>query len=125
MSASASTAVFLKSFPDHTCGTFRDRRMAPSGRLQAVPKPKPVHLTPRELEVLALLFEGLPNKLICRRLGISAGTVKVHMTNIMRTLDVSSRLQAVISAQRMGLLLDGQGASTHALTQCCTEEARR
>ena len=63
-----------------------------------------VRLTPRQLEVLALLCEGLPNKLISRRLDIAAGTVKVHIASILRELGVSSRLQAVVAAQRCGLL---------------------
>jgi DNA-binding CsgD family transcriptional regulator len=69
-------------------------------------------LTPRELEVLALLCEGLPNKLIERRLGIGAGTVKCHVANILSKLDVASRLQAVIEAHRRGLVnrdADGPG----------------
>ena len=61
-----------------------------------------VHLTPRQLEVLSLLCEGLPNKLICRRLNIAAGTVKVHMGVILRELGVTSRLQAVVAASRRG-----------------------
>jgi DNA-binding NarL/FixJ family response regulator len=64
-------------------------------------------LTPRELEVLALLCEGLPNKLIERRLGIGAGTVKCHVANILSKLGVASRLQAVIEAHRRGLLAAG------------------
>ena len=63
-------------------------------------------LTPRELEVLALLCEGLPNKLIERRLGIGAGTVKCHVANILSKLGVASRLQAVIEAHRRGLITD-------------------
>jgi len=51
-----------------------------------------LRLTPRQLEVLALLCEGLPNKLICRRLSISAGTVKAHISGILRELGVASRL---------------------------------
>ena len=61
-------------------------------------------LTPRQLEVLALLCEGLPNKLIARRLDIASGTVKVHVVQILRTLNVSSRLQAVITARDLGLV---------------------
>jgi DNA-binding CsgD family transcriptional regulator len=61
-------------------------------------------LTPRETEVLALLCEGLPNKLIERRLGIGAGTVKCHVANILSKLGVASRLQAVVEAHRRGLL---------------------
>lgn len=66
-----------------------------------------VRLTPRQLEVLALLCEGLPNKLICRQLSISAGTVKAHISGILRELGVTSRLQAVVAARRCGLLGDG------------------
>lgn len=65
-----------------------------------------VRLTPRELEVLALLCEGLPNKLIARRLDIATGTVKIHVGRILAELGVSSRLQAVVAAQRLGLLAD-------------------
>lgn len=61
-------------------------------------------LTPRQLEVLSLLGEGLSNKLICRRLNIAPGTVKVHITGILRELGVTSRLQAVVAARRCGLL---------------------
>ena len=68
-------------------------------------------LTPRELEVLALLCEGLPNKLIERRLAIGAGTVKCHVANILSKLGVASRLQAVIEAHRRGLLANGEGRS--------------
>src|SRR3982750_2739274 len=63
-----------------------------------------IHLTPRQLEVLELLAEGLPNKLICRRLNISTGTVKVHVANIMRTLNAQSRTQAAIIAHRYQLV---------------------
>src|SRR4051812_43157941 len=62
-----------------------------------------VHLTPRQRDVLALLCEGLPNKLICRRLDISPGTVKAHISSILRELGVSSRLQAVVAAREAGL----------------------
>ena len=61
------------------------------------------HLTPRQREVLALLCEGLPNKLIGRRLNIACGTVKIHVMQILRALNVSSRLQAVIAVRSLGL----------------------
>lgn len=66
--------------------------------------PHPARLTPRQREVLALLCEGLPNKLICRRLNISPGTVKAHISSIFRELGVGSRLQAVVAARARGLL---------------------
>src|SRR3712207_3107295 len=65
-------------------------------------------LTPREVEVLALLCEGLSNKLICRRLNICTGTVKCHVASILATLGVASRLQAVVAAHRFGLVPGSQ-----------------
>jgi DNA-binding NarL/FixJ family response regulator len=63
-----------------------------------------LYLTPRQLEVLSLLCEGLPNKLIGRRLNISGCTVKIHISSILRALNVSSRLQAVVAARRVALV---------------------
>jgi DNA-binding NarL/FixJ family response regulator len=57
-------------------------------------------LTPREREVLALLADGLPNKLIARRLEISEKTVKAHLTNIFQRIGVTDRTQAALWAQR-------------------------
>jgi DNA-binding NarL/FixJ family response regulator len=72
-----------------------------------------VRLTPRELEVLSLLAEGLSNKLICRRLGISPGTVKIHVSRVLAELGVSSRLEAVVVGQRLGVLrIDASAAES-------------
>ena len=49
------------------------------------------------------MCEGLPNKLICRELGIATGTVKVHISCILRELGATSRLQAVVAAIARGL----------------------
>jgi DNA-binding CsgD family transcriptional regulator len=62
----------------------------------------PEHLTPRQLDVLGLLCEGLSNKAIGRRLNISGATVKIHVARILQALNVSSRLQAVIAARSCG-----------------------
>ncbi len=62
------------------------------------------HLTPRQLEVLALLCAGLSNKLICRQLNISPSTCKVHISSILRELGVTSRVQAVVRAHRSGIV---------------------
>lgn len=64
-----------------------------------------LHLSPRQMEVLALLVQGLPNKAICRTLGLADGTVKTHIAAIMRTLDVSTRTQAVYELSRLGVRL--------------------
>ncbi len=60
-------------------------------------------LSEREREVLGLLVEGLPNKLIARRLQISEKTVKSHLTRIFRELDVTDRTQAALWAERQGV----------------------
>ena len=61
-------------------------------------------LTHRELEVLGLLAEGLPNKGIADRLGISDQTVKFHIASIMGKLGASNRVETVRRAVRRGLL---------------------
>jgi DNA-binding NarL/FixJ family response regulator len=62
-------------------------------------------LTPRELEVLQLLAEGLPNKTIARQLSISEHTVKFHLNAIMSKLGAQSRTEAVVRATRLGLII--------------------
>jgi DNA-binding NarL/FixJ family response regulator len=66
-------------------------------------------LSLREREVLGLLVEGLPNKLIARRLQISEKTVKSHLTRIFRELGVTDRTQAALWAERHGMA--GGGAA--------------
>ena len=61
-------------------------------------------LTPREIEVLELLAEGLPNKSIAERLGISDQTVKFHVASILAKLGASNRTDAVRLALRRGLI---------------------
>jgi DNA-binding NarL/FixJ family response regulator len=62
-------------------------------------------LTPRQLEVWALLVQGKPNKAICRQLGLSESTVKTHLAVIFQKLGVHSRTEAVVAAARLGLRL--------------------
>lgn len=64
----------------------------------------PVELTPRELEVLFLLAEGLPNKGVAARLSVSEHTIKFHVNSIMGKLNAQSRTEAVTRATRLGLL---------------------
>ncbi len=63
-------------------------------------------LSGREREVLLMVVEGLPNKLIARRLEISEKTVKAHLTNVFRRLGVTDRTQAALWAERNGLTRD-------------------
>lgn len=60
-------------------------------------------LTPREQEILCHLAEGQSNKAIARRLGISDGTVKLHVKAILRKLEVHSRVEAAVIAVERGL----------------------
>ena len=60
-------------------------------------------LTPRETEILGLLAEGQSNKAIARNLGISDGTVKLHVKAILRKLNVHSRVEAAVMAVEKGL----------------------
>ena len=62
-------------------------------------------LTPREHDVLMLLAEGLPNKVVADRLQISEHTVKFHVNAIMGKLGAQSRTEAVVLATRRGLIL--------------------
>ncbi|MEA2286992.1 MAG: hypothetical protein QOJ21_3035, partial [Solirubrobacteraceae bacterium] len=72
--------------------------------LTARAEPDPLSaLSAREREVLGLLLDGLPNKLIARRLEISEKTVKSHLTRIFREIGVSDRTQAALWAERQGL----------------------
>jgi len=70
----------------------RSEPAAPAGGLSA-----------REREVLACVVEGLPNKLIARRLGISEKTVKAHLTSVFRAIGVDDRTQAAMWATRNGI----------------------
>ena len=64
-------------------------------------------LTARQMEVLRLLALGKPNKVIARELGLSEGTVKIHLSAIFRVLDVNNRTEAVLAAQQLELDLGG------------------
>jgi DNA-binding NarL/FixJ family response regulator len=61
--------------------------------------------TPRETEVLALVAQGLTNREVAGRLGLSVRTVNAHLFALYKKLGVSSRMHAVREAERRGLLL--------------------
>lgn len=68
-----------------------------------IPSSEP--LTPRELQVLQLVAQGLPNKGIARRLGISENTAKFHVASLCGKLGASSRTEGVTIAARRGLII--------------------
>jgi DNA-binding NarL/FixJ family response regulator len=58
-------------------------------------------LTERQIDVMRLLSQGKPNKLIARDLGISEGTVKIHLAAIFRALNVRNRVEAVVASRTL------------------------
>jgi DNA-binding NarL/FixJ family response regulator len=66
-------------------------------------------LTQRQSEVMLLLAQGKPNKMICRDLRLSEGTVKVHVSAILRALNVHSRSQVIVELARRGIQVDRPG----------------
>lgn len=82
-----------------------DEELAPAQRDDAARSPPvDVSLTPRELEVLALLAEGASNKTIARRLAISVHTAKFHVASVIDKLDAIGRTDAVAHAARLGII---------------------
>jgi len=75
--------------------------LGPDARSEAPVEP----LTPRELEVLRLVAEGLPNKAIADRLDITEHTVKFHVNAVLGKLGAQSRTEAAMRAARLGLIV--------------------
>jgi two-component system, NarL family, nitrate/nitrite response regulator NarL len=94
--AAFAVAEGLLVFDETLAGEVLERRGAPLVTAE--------NLTPRELEVLELVAEGLSNKLVAVRLGISEHTAKFHVNAILTKLGVQSRTEAVVRAARLGLL---------------------
>lgn len=81
-----------------------------------VPAPSPqiiarLGLTPRQTDVLLLLLQGKPNKLIARELNLSVETIKDHVAAVLRSLNVSSRTQAVLAITQMLAAASGNGGT--------------
>jgi len=72
--------------------------------IQTDQKSKVKKLTPRQIDVLRGIAKGLPNKLIAYELGLTEGTVKVHITVILKSLGVSNRTGAVMEAVKKGYI---------------------
>ena len=81
-----------------------DVALVPPTTIVSVSADGDVPLTPRELEVLTLLAEGLSNKAIARRLGISVHTAKFHVGALIDKFDAVGRTDAVAQAARRGVI---------------------
>ncbi len=93
------------SLPRSLLSSERSELRMPSGNVAPDPN---LHLTPRQLEVLALLARGRSNKTIARELDIAEATVKTHLTTIFKALNVSSRGEASAVAARMAKIRETQ-----------------
>ena len=60
-------------------------------------------ITPRQAEVLELVLAGKSNKVICRELGLAEGTVKNHVAAVLKALNATNRVEAVIAAAKLGI----------------------
>jgi two-component system, NarL family, nitrate/nitrite response regulator NarL len=75
------------------------------GRTSGTPAARP--LSTRQMQVLALIAQGKPNKVVARELGLSENTVRVHVSAMFVQLGVNSRTAAVLAAQQAGLVTTG------------------
>jgi DNA-binding NarL/FixJ family response regulator len=107
---SSTTAVILSALRLVLAGgTY-----VPREAMASAPPPAPVahipeaslkglDITPRQAEVLELVLEGKSNKVICRELGLAEGTVKNHVAAVLKALNATNRVEAVIAAGKLGL----------------------
>lgn len=104
---SAGAVGFLPKSADRG-SLIRMVRQVSSGQLYYPSLQMPAHapetLTPRQLEVLVLLAEGLPNKRICQALNLTEHTVKTHLKAIFALLDAHNRTECVAQARALGLI---------------------
>jgi DNA-binding NarL/FixJ family response regulator len=91
-------------FNDKTVIGSKEAVVPPSVAAKLAGRQSVEDLTPRELEVLRLLAEGKPNKLIASALSIAEVTVKSHVRAIFTKLNVLSRTEAIAAASRSGLI---------------------
>ncbi|MFI7063216.1 response regulator [Kribbella sp. NPDC050124] len=119
--AGASGFLLKHSTPDELANAVRvvaagDALLAPSvtrrlvedfARVQPVVPITPVHLTPRETDVLRQVARGLSNRQIAAELVLAEQTVKTHVSNILTKLDLRDRAQAVVYAYEAGVVSPG------------------
>ncbi|MCC6279229.1 MAG: response regulator transcription factor [Saprospiraceae bacterium] len=91
----------------HKIASTWSKKEEEPARLSLLPDEKvlvSLNITPRELEVLQLIAQGLSNQEIATRLFLSLNTVKTHTSNVFSKLDVQRRTQAIQKAKELGLL---------------------
>ncbi|WP_343628157.1 response regulator transcription factor [Roseateles sp.] len=95
--------VPLADGPGHSVGTKLQQvhALASQAGYQTTAGLESLQLTPRQTDVLALLLQGKPNKIIARELGVSVETIKDHVAAVLKALGVSSRTQAVLAVGQM------------------------
>ncbi len=103
MSASITGRMSYKSL---YCATEEMPTQIPASQQE-----EPVSLSRRQIEVLALLVQGLSNKQIARALGLAQGTVKIHVGVLFQKLGVTSRTAAAVAGAR--LVASRQPAAAH------------
>lgn len=106
VSKASGTSVMMEAIAATLAGdTFVGPGLSPATQGEAVDEDGggPAQLTPRQLDVLAMLRKGKSNKEIARDLRLAEITVKLHVTAIFRALGVHNRTQAALAAEQMGL----------------------
>ncbi len=91
-------------------GTYLPREAIGQRTVPSMPAPElstdvatRLGITPRQADVLVLLLDGKSNKVICRELNLAESTVKNHVAAVFKALNVTTRVQAVLAAARLGL----------------------
>ncbi|MFX1680711.1 response regulator transcription factor [Mitsuaria sp. CC2] len=99
--APASAAVAAEAAPGNNAKLNQVQALASQAGYQTTEGLESLQLTPRQTDVLALLLQGKPNKIIARELGVSVETIKDHVAAVLKALGVSSRTQAVLAVGQM------------------------
>jgi len=109
LEAGAASYVLKDTLSDNLVGTIRDvyhgrSTLAPDVEARLAERAGNAHLTPREVQVVELISQGMRNKEIAATLGISFETAQVHVKNILAKLKVQDRTAAVSVAVRRGII---------------------
>ena len=109
LEAGAASYLLKDTVSDHLVGVIRDvhdgrRTLPPDVEARLAERAGNAHLTPREVQVVGLIAQGMRNKEIAAALGISFETAQVHVKNILSKLKVQDRTAAVSVAVRRGII---------------------